>query len=167
MIATKLKNLVQAKTPVGWLATCAIYGLAITWLYPFAWMVLASLKPTAEVYNTNLFEGHLSPDNYVFLFGSAEKLHRPFLGALGISFFVALTVTVSVLITSAFIGYALARITFSFRDKFRDFLLLLFRKCGGGRDIECQCHLRADFVYILTAGPTAAGSGEADFGFGN
>jgi multiple sugar transport system permease protein len=124
MIATKLKKLVQAKTPVGWLATCAIYGLAITWLYPVAWMVLASLKPTAEVYNTNLFEGHLSLDNYVFLFGSAEKLHRPFLGALGISFFVTLTVTVSVLITSAFIGYALARIKFPFRDKFRDFLLL-------------------------------------------
>ena len=62
---------------------------------------MASLKPTAEVYNTGLFEGHLSLDNYVFLFGSAEKLHRPFLGALSISFFVTLTVTFSVLMTSA------------------------------------------------------------------
>jgi multiple sugar transport system permease protein len=124
MIAGKLKKLIQVRTLAGWLATAAIYGLAITWLYPFAWMVMASLKPTAEVYNTGLFEGHLSFDNYVFLFDSSEKLQRPFLGALGISFFVTLTVTGSVLITSAFIGYALARIRFPFRDRFRDFLLL-------------------------------------------
>ncbi|MDP9057214.1 MAG: carbohydrate ABC transporter permease [Pseudomonadota bacterium] len=124
MIAAKLKKIASAKSPTGWLATALIYGLAITWLYPFAWMVMASLKPTAEIYNTGLFEGHLSLDNYVFLFGSAEKLQRPFLGALGISFFVTLTVTFSVLITSAFIGYALARIRFPFREKFRNFLLL-------------------------------------------
>jgi multiple sugar transport system permease protein len=124
MIAAKLLGLIRAKTPLGWLATLAIYGLALTWLYPFAWMVMASLKPTEQVYNTALFEGHLSFDNYVFLFGSAEKLHRPFLGALGISFFVTLTVTFSVLITSAFIGYALARIRFPGRELFRDFLLL-------------------------------------------
>lgn len=124
MSAARLKRLIQAKTPFGWLATCTVYGLALSWLYPFAWMVMASLKQTAEVYNTGLFEGHLSLDNYVFLFASAEKLQRPFLGALGISFFVTITVTFSVLITSAFIGYALARIKFPFRDKFRDFLLL-------------------------------------------
>lgn len=124
MIAAKLNRLVRAKTLTGWLATVLIYGLALTWLYPFAWMVMASLKPTAEVYNTALFEGHLSFDNYIFLFGSAERLHRPFLGALGISFFVTLTVTASVIITSAFIGYALAQIKFPLRDKFRDFLLL-------------------------------------------
>ena len=53
MIAAKLKNLIQAKTPSGWLVTCAVYGLALSWLYPFAWMVMASLKPTAEVYNTS------------------------------------------------------------------------------------------------------------------
>lgn len=124
MMTAKLIEIVRTKSLGGWLATALIYGLAITWLYPFAWMVMASLKPTAEVYNTGLFEGHLSFDNYIFLFGSAERLHRPFLGALGISFFVTLTVTFSVLITSAFIGYALARIKFPFRDKFRDFLLL-------------------------------------------
>lgn len=124
MITAKLNRLFRAKTPTGWLATVLIYGLALTWLYPFAWMVMASLKPTAEVYSTALFEGHLSFDNYIFLFGSAERLHRPFLGALGISFFVTLTVTASVIITSAFIGYALARIKFPLRDKFQDFLLL-------------------------------------------
>lgn len=124
MSAARLKSLIQAKTPFGWLVTCAVYGLALSWLYPFAWMVMASLKETAEVYNTGLFEGHLSLNNYVFLFASAKKLQRPFLGALGISFFVTLTVTFSVLITSAFIGYALARIKFPFREKFREFLLL-------------------------------------------
>lgn len=124
MIVATLRDQLRAKSVAGWLATLLVYGLAIVWLYPFAWMVMSSLKPTPEVYNTGLFQGHLSIDNYVFLFSSAEKMHRPFLGALGISFFVTLTVTFSVLLTSAFIGYALARLSFPFRDRFREFLLL-------------------------------------------
>jgi multiple sugar transport system permease protein len=71
-----------------------------------------------------LFGGQLSLGNYDFLFSSATKLHRPFLGALGISFGVTIAVTISVLVTSAFIAYALARIAFPLRERFRDFLLL-------------------------------------------
>lgn len=108
----------------GWIATIAIYGLALTWLYPFAWMVAASLKPAAQIYNTGLFEGDFTLDNFAFLLATADKLDRPFVGALGISALVTLTVTASVLLTSGFIAFALARMRFPGRKLFGDFLLL-------------------------------------------
>lgn len=123
MIAT-LRKFAGTKSAGSWLITLAMYGLALSWLYPFVWMVMASLKPTPEIYTTRLFGGQLSLGNYDFLFSSATKLNRPFLGALGISFGVTIAVTISVLVTSAFIAYALARIAFPLRERFRDFLLL-------------------------------------------
>lgn len=123
MIA-RLSALLRSKTAGGWAATVGIYALALTWLYPFAWMVAASLKPTAQIYNTALFAGDWTLDNFRFLFATADKLDRPFLQALGISALVTVTVTVSVLVTSAFIAFALARLHFPGRKLFGDFLLL-------------------------------------------
>lgn len=121
---TRLLALARAKTPGGWAATVAIYALALTWLYPFAWMVAASLKPTAQIYTTGLFSGDWTLDNFRFLFATADKLDRPFLQALGISALVTLAVTASVLISSAFIAFGLARLRFPGRKLFGDFLLL-------------------------------------------
>ena len=123
MIA-RLRALARSKTPGGWAATIGIYALALTWLYPFAWMVAASLKPTAQVYTTSLFGGDWTLDNFRFLFATADKLDLPFLQALGISALVTLSVTASVLMTSAFIAFALARLRFPGRKLFGDFLLL-------------------------------------------
>lgn len=121
---TRLPAFLRSKTPGGWVATIGIYALALTWLYPFAWMVAASLKPTAQIYNTGLFAGDWTLDNFRFLFATADKLDRPFLQALGISALVTVTVTVSVLVTSAFIAFALARLRWPGRKLFGDFLLL-------------------------------------------
>ncbi|MEH3120740.1 MAG: carbohydrate ABC transporter permease [Sphingomonas phyllosphaerae] len=120
----RMSALFRAKTPGGWLATVAIYALALTWLYPFVWMVTAALKPTAQIYTTGLFAGDWTLDNFRFLFATADKLDRPFLAALGISALVTLSVTASVLVTSAFIAFALARLRFPGRKLFGDFLLL-------------------------------------------
>lgn len=122
-MATSLRKLAGTKSAGGWLITFAMYGLALSWMYPFVWMVMASLKQTPDIYTTSLFGAPLSLGNYDFLFSSATKLNRPFLGALGISFGVTIAVTISVLVTSAFIAYALARIAFPLRERFRDFLL--------------------------------------------
>lgn len=119
-----MKAFLAKRSVGGWIATLAIYGLALTWLYPFAWMVAASLKPDAQIYNTALFEGDFTLDNFAFLLATADKLDRPFLGALGISALVTLTVTASVLLTSGFIAFALARMRFPGRKLFGDFLLL-------------------------------------------
>ena len=119
-----MKALLAKRSVGGWAATIAIYALALTWLYPFAWMVAASLKPAAQIYNTGLFEGDFTLDNFAFLLATADKLDRPFVGALGISALVTLTVTASVLLTSGFIAFALARMRFPGRKLFGDFLLL-------------------------------------------
>lgn len=121
---TRIRAFLGKRSIGGWAATIAIYALALTWLYPFAWMVAASLKPAAQIYNTGLFEGDFTLDNFAFLFATADKLDRPFLGALGVSAVVTLTVTASVLLTSAFIAFALARMRFPGRKLFGDFLLL-------------------------------------------
>ncbi len=121
---TRIRAFLGKRSLGGWAATIAIYALALTWLYPFAWMVAASLKPAAQIYSTGLFEGDFTLDNFAFLFATADKLDRPFLGALGVSAVVTLTVTASVLVTSAFIAFALARMRFPGRKLFGDFLLL-------------------------------------------
>ncbi|PCI46206.1 MAG: sugar ABC transporter permease [Alphaproteobacteria bacterium] len=100
-----------------------MYLLALTWLYPYIWMVMASIKPTTEIFNTSLFSGSFTIENYRFLFDSAEKLNRPFLKSLFNSFFITLSVTASVVITSAFIGYAMAKISFWGRQQMNNFIL--------------------------------------------
>ncbi|MDQ0249534.1 multiple sugar transport system permease protein [Sphingomonas kyeonggiensis] len=116
--------MLRSRSPRGWAATVCIYALALTWLYPFLWMVAAALKPTAQIYNTGLFEGDFTLDNFRFLFATADKLDRPFLQAMGISLLVTVSVTLSVLLSSAFIAFALARLRFPGRKLFGDFLLL-------------------------------------------
>ena len=122
-MSARIGAFLRSRSLGGWAATIGIYALALTWLYPFAWMVAASLKPTAQIYNTGLFGGDLSFDNFRFLFESADKLNRPFLQALAISALVTFAVTASVLVTSAFIAFALARLRFPGRKLFGDFLL--------------------------------------------
>lgn len=113
----------KKKSIGAWCITLAMYALAITWLYPYLWMITSSLKSTEEIYNTGLFEGSFSLDNFVFLFDTAEKLNRPFMRALFNSFFVAVTVTCSVLLTSAYVAYAMAKIDFKGRKQLEGFLI--------------------------------------------
>lgn len=122
--AERIGKLLRSRSPRGWAATVCIYALALTWLYPFLWMVAAALKPTAQIYNAGLFEGDFTLDNFRFLFATADKLDRPFLQAMGISLLVTVSVTLSVLLSSAFIAFALARLRFPGRKLFGDFLLL-------------------------------------------
>ncbi|WP_019614549.1 carbohydrate ABC transporter permease [Psychromonas ossibalaenae] len=98
--------------------------LAVSWLYPYIWMVLSSLKDTADIYSTGLFEGPFSFDNYIFLFDGSERVERPFLRTLFNSFFISITVTLSVTISSAFIGYALAKMKFRGQGLFKNFLII-------------------------------------------
>jgi len=101
-----------------------MFTLALTWLYPYIWMFMGSLKKTSEIYTTGLFSGHLSFDNYVFLFDGSGKAEKPFLRTLFNSIFITLTITVCVTLTSSFIGYALAKMEFKGRDIFKNLLIL-------------------------------------------
>lgn len=118
-----MKAFFKRKSPGSWLITLVMYGLALTWLYPYAWMVMASLKPTATIYSTPLFGGELTLDNFRFLFDGAERLDRPFLRALLNSVFVSLTVTVSVLVTSVYIAFAIVKLKCKGHRQLTEFLL--------------------------------------------
>lgn len=105
-----MNGLFKNKSPGSWLIACIMYVLALVWLYPYLWMVMASLKPTTEIYTASLFGGHLSLENFRFMFDSAERLDRPFLQTLLNSLFVASMVTASVLVTSVYTAFAIAKL---------------------------------------------------------
>lgn len=65
-------------TPLTLLIHAVMFLLALTWLYPFIWMVISSLKPTAQIYTTGLFSGHLTLENYAFLFDNSNRADKPF-----------------------------------------------------------------------------------------
>lgn len=101
-----------------------MFFLALSWLYPYIWMVLSSFKPSAAIYTTGLFEGSYSLDNYRFLFENTGRVEKPFLKTLFNSLFTATTVTVAVTLSSMFIGFALAKMQFSGQRWFKNLLFL-------------------------------------------
>ena len=102
----------------------AMLLLALTWLYPFIWMVISSLKPTAEIYTSGLFSGHWSFDNYIFLFDNSNRADKPFLRTLVNSLFVSITITACVTVTSMLVGYAVAKTEFRGRNVFKNLLIV-------------------------------------------
>src|SRR6056297_3957586 len=81
--------------------------LALFWLYPYFWLVFSSIKPQREIY-TQFWPTAFTLDNYRFIFNTAEKMNRDFIRALMNSIFISVTVTASVVFTSALVGYAIA-----------------------------------------------------------
>lgn len=118
-----MKAIFKNKSPGSWLIACAMYALALTWLYPYAWMLMASLKPSAQIYTASLFGGTLSLDNFRFLFDSAERIERPFLGALLNSLMVSVSVTVSVLVTSVYAAFAIVKLECRWHRQLNAFLI--------------------------------------------
>ncbi|MES2150916.1 MAG: carbohydrate ABC transporter permease [Pseudomonadota bacterium] len=111
------------KSPGSWLITCVMYLLALSWLYPYLWMLMASLKPTTEIYTASLFGGTLSLDNFGFLFDSAERIERPFLRALLNSVLVTVVVTASVLVTSVYAAFAIVKLKCRGHKQLTEFLI--------------------------------------------
>lgn len=111
-------------TPLTLLIHAVMFLLALTWLYPFIWMVISSLKPTAQIYTTGLFSGHLTLENYAFLFDNSNRADKPFCAPLVNSLFVSLTITVCVTLTSMLVGYAVAKTEFRGKNAFRNLLIV-------------------------------------------
>jgi len=85
--------------------------LGLVWLYPYFWLVFSSLKPQSEIY-TKFWPTHFTFDNFNFIFDNAQKMDRNFIQALMNSIFISVTVTVSVVATSAFVAYPVAKFKF-------------------------------------------------------
>jgi len=99
------------------------YIILIIWtvifIYPFLWMLSATLRPEAEIGGFGIVPSRITLDSYVHVFQKIPIL-RAFLNSL----FVASSVTAGVLVVGSMIGYALARL--QFRGRSLVFTILLF-----------------------------------------
>ena len=96
-----------------------LLGGAITFIYPFLWMVLGTIKPEIEITTLRLLPSRVVFDSYQAVF-SKIPIARAFLNSL----LVASLVTSSVLVFSSLTGYALSRLTFKGKELL--FSLVLF-----------------------------------------
>ena len=84
---------------------------AVSFIYPFIWMIGASLAPMNEVGTMNLFPSHPTLDNFKIMLSKI-----PIARSLFNSLFVALITTSLVLFTASTVGYALAKMRFKGRQ---------------------------------------------------
>ncbi|HKZ80877.1 MAG TPA: carbohydrate ABC transporter permease [Pyrinomonadaceae bacterium] len=84
---------------------------ALVFLYPFVWMLAATLKPELEIAGFNPLSSHFTLENYRFVL---QKL--PILRGFGNSLLVSIAVTTSVIVFGSMVGYALSRLHFRGRD---------------------------------------------------
>lgn len=96
--------------------------LALIWIYPYIWLFLSSIKPAEEIF-TRFFPTRITLEHYEYIFTMAEKMERPFLRAFLNSVFVTVTVTLSVVLTSAIIGYGLAKLRFKGSNAVFNFII--------------------------------------------
>jgi multiple sugar transport system permease protein len=84
---------------------------ALLFLYPFVWMLAATLKPEMEIAGFNPLSSHFTLDNYRFV------LHKiPIIRGFGNSLLVSIVVTASVVFFGSIVGYALSRLRFRGRE---------------------------------------------------
>jgi multiple sugar transport system permease protein len=104
------------RRPLDGLARRAMYlallaGFTLVFLYPFVWLVSASLKPGAEVFSSNLIPSPVRWDNY------SELLEqRPVLTWAWNSVMVSVLAAATVTFSSALVAFGFAYFRFPHRD---------------------------------------------------
>lgn len=116
------REMVRPPAPAASLTRAILYlllflGAALT-LFPFAWMLLTSLKPFSELFDLGFFPKAPTTGNYSQVLGQTAYL-RWFLNSL----LVAGVTTLSVLFFDSLVGYTLAK--FEFPGKNLIFLVIL------------------------------------------
>src|SRR6188768_3169110 len=84
---------------------------ALAFLYPFLWMISASLSEERSIEYITFLPVHFTLDHYIRLFASI-----PIFRSLMNSIIVSASVTMGVLVFSSMVGYALARHRFKGRN---------------------------------------------------
>lgn len=90
----------------------ALLGATALFVYPLIWLLAASLKPPAEIFNSSLIGSEIRWDNYTRLFDMAPILRWTWNSIL-VTFLAATAVTIS----SALVGWAFAYFRFPHRNK--------------------------------------------------
>lgn len=88
-----------------------LLGSSVVFLYPFLWLVSASLKPRPEVFDNLLIPEHFMPGNYARVW-RAEPVLSWFLNSVTVSLAAAVTVTVS----SSLVAFGFAYFRFPGRN---------------------------------------------------
>ncbi len=115
-IKKKKKPKISIIKNVFWYLFLSIFGL--TMILPFAWMVSTSLKDSVEVYTGDPLDWRSwIPDNFIWQNYIDVFKVIPFLRFYFNSLFVALCVTLGVVVTSSLAGYAFSRLNFAARDR--------------------------------------------------
>ncbi|GAA5345052.1 multiple sugar transport system permease protein [Planifilum fimeticola] len=109
--------------PGRWLKTGLFYLVllagAVLFIFPFYWMVLASIKTPREVFDLNLIPSEITFQSYTYMLDRipvGRSLFNSFLFAGG--------VTLITLVVTSMAGYALARLKFWGRDALFSVVLL-------------------------------------------
>lgn len=85
-----------------------IIAIVVFCLAPFYWMIVSSLRPTRDIFDTTLWPREVSMEDYVEVF----KPDRLFTQSLLNSLIVAGVTTILALLVATFTAYALARLEF-------------------------------------------------------
>jgi multiple sugar transport system permease protein len=93
--------------------------MAISFLYPFFWMIMASFTPEKQIGGLVFFPDNITFGNYSAMFGKI-----PIGRALLNSIFVSSIITFGVILIAAMVGYALAKTKFRGRNFI--FYLIIF-----------------------------------------
>jgi multiple sugar transport system permease protein len=88
-----------------------VLGLSVIFMYPFVWLVSASLKPREDVFNNKLIPDTFAPENYQKVWEAGQVLTW-LINSTYIAFLAALAVTVS----SAIVAFGFAYFRFPGRN---------------------------------------------------
>lgn len=92
---------------------------SLTFLYPFYWMIVASLSPESEIGNLTLLPSGFSWDSYIQMF-SKIPIGKAFMNSL----ITATLTTAGVILFCSMVGYALAKM--EFRGRKAIFYIIIF-----------------------------------------
>jgi multiple sugar transport system permease protein len=100
-----------------------MFALAVFWLYPYLWMIVASFKPDAKVMTTALWQGPFTFDNYKFIIESSKIVHMSFFRSLFNSIWVTFVATFFVVVFSSIVAYAFSKLEFPGKRFVNKFLI--------------------------------------------
>ena len=88
----------------------SVVGACVLLLYPFVWLVSASLKPRSQVFDNSLVPNPLAPENYVTVWRAA-----PLVTWMINSVVVGLVAAIAVTVSSALVAFGFAYFRFRWR----------------------------------------------------
>lgn len=99
---------VPKRRPHGWPVTFGVLGVVVFCLAPFYWMVVSSLRRSADIFDKSPLPSPLSFENYDAVFQPSQGFLRALLNSLVVSG----TTTVLALLIATLTAYAMARLDF-------------------------------------------------------